>query len=165
VGDCGLRTVCLFPFPLPLVQFSKEKNFVRETRRAGSNYFKASSTPSTSPAPCLLPPEIALDMVLPLSHSEKTYRLCEDLIIPTQSTISIFPRPFTKLGNFPSTIQATYLSSLVTTHINHEYPSHEDRREAAGRLDAALESFGSTLIPPPGCAEGVYCGAYWMRTT
>jgi hypothetical protein len=57
VGDCGLRTVCLFPFPLPLVQFSKEKNFVRETRRAGSNYFKASSTPSTSPAPCLLPPE------------------------------------------------------------------------------------------------------------
>lgn len=72
---------------------------------------------------------------------------------------------FTRLGYFASTVQATYLSTLVTQHIQSKdrYPD-DVRREEAIKLDRALQAFSFTLIPPPGKAEGTYCGSYWMRT-
>jgi hypothetical protein len=75
-----------------------------------------------------------------------------------------FEREFTRLGYFASTVQATYLSSLVAQHIRSTDRDPDARREDTIKLDRALQSFAFTMIPPPGRAEGAYCGAYWMRT-
>jgi hypothetical protein len=110
-----------------------------------------------------------LEDLLPLIPGDNatSHPVSTDLITPdmtVESEIELFNRPFTKLGNFGSTIQATYLTSLVTHHTTSSHPSLESREEEAKKLDAALQSFACTLIPPPGRADGQYCGAYGLRS-
>ena len=110
-----------------------------------------------------------LDDFLPLilDDRETLYPVSTDLITPDMTAYEgaeLFSREFTRLGNFGSTIQATYLSSLVTRHITDESKCHASREDEARKLDTALQSFACTLIPPPGMADGQYCGAYGLRT-
>ena len=117
--------------------------------------------PFASQAPCL-------DDLLPLVPNEngESYPVSTDLVTPnlTDGQIELFNREFTRLGNFGSTIQACYLSTLVTAHITNTCTIPEDKQEEARKLDTALQSFGCVLIPPPGMAVGSYCGAYGLRT-
>lgn len=105
--------------------------------------------------------------ILPLApgDTKTSHPVSTDLVTPdnTGGGTELFNREFTRLGNFGSTIQATYLSSLVTDHIT-ENKGYEMREAEARKLDAALQSFACTLIPPPGKADGRYCGAYGLRT-
>ena len=110
-----------------------------------------------------------LDDFLPpiQGDTETLYPVSTDLITPDMTVYKgaeLFNREFTRLGNFGSTIQATYLSSLVTRHITDESKCNVSREDEARRLDMALQSFACTLIPPPGMADGQYCGAYGLRT-
>ena len=115
-----------------------------------------------SPAP-------ALDNILPVIFQDNkvSHRVSDDLILPDmidEGQPGLFDREFTKLGHFGSTIQATYLSSLVTSHITSGSDDSVAREAGTRNLDTALNSFTSTLIPPPGKADGRYCGAFGVCT-
>jgi hypothetical protein len=109
-----------------------------------------------------------LDDLLPLvpNGNETSYPVSTDLVVPDMigSGTELFNREFTRLGTFGSTIQATYLSSLLNSHITNTSKDYASKDADARRLEAALQSFGCTLIPPPGMADGAYCGAYGLRT-
>ncbi|KAG0648862.1 hypothetical protein D0Z07_4956 [Hyphodiscus hymeniophilus] len=110
----------------------------------------------------------SLEDLLPLvpNGNEKSYPVSTDLVTPdmTESCTELFERGFTRLGNFSSTIQATCLSSLLTAHITDTTKSYQEKESVAMKIEAALKSFGCTLIPPPSMADGAYCGAYALRT-
>ena len=111
----------------------------------------------------------ALNDLLPLvpGDSETTCTVSTDLITPDMTVYEgseLFNREFTRLGNFGSTIQATYLSSLVTRHITEDSKFDATREVETKKLDTAPQSFACTLIPPPGMADGAYCGAFGLRT-
>lgn len=109
-----------------------------------------------------------LDDLLPLvpNANGESYPVSTDLVTPdmTDGQTELFNRPFTRLGSFGCTIQACYLSSLVTRHITDASKSYSEKEVEARKLDAALQSLSCVLIPPPGMAEGAYCGAYGLRT-
>jgi hypothetical protein len=91
------------------------------------------------------------------------YRVSDDLITPDMvhdGQCELFNREFTRMGRFGSTIQATYLSDLVDSHITGDNEYHPSTEIQARKLDAALQSFFTTLIPPPGKADGQYCGSF-----
>jgi hypothetical protein len=95
-------------------------------------------------------------------------RVADDLLLPEQiettGELKLKNRGFTKLSVYSTIIQSTYLSSLVTRHVLDRSKGSDTREAEAARLDTALQSFGSSLIPPPGQANGDYCGAYAIRT-
>ena len=112
-----------------------------------------------SPAP-------ALDDILPKSpHSNEIYYVSDDLVLPDmadEGEDALFEREFRKMGRFGSTIQATYVSSLVSIHITSGDESNVSREAEARKLDIALQSFFLTLIPPPGKAVDIYCGPFGL---
>lgn len=95
------------------------------------------------------------------------YYVADDLLLPDdveETGSELKSSGFTKFGNFAATVQGTYLSSLVTHHVLGDYHDPKSRQTRAAKLDAALHYFAGALIPPPGEAEGSYCGGYGMRT-
>ena len=109
----------------------------------------------------------SLDDCMPLvPGDEVSYPVSTDLITPdmTDSGIESFDRRFTRLGNFGSTIQATCLSSILTRHITNTSKSYEEKEKESMKIDIALQSFGCTLMPPPGMANDTYCGAYSLQS-
>jgi hypothetical protein len=110
----------------------------------------------------------ALDDVLPLPGDNETCRrVSTDLVLPymvCEGRPDLFNRQFTRMTRFQSLIQATYLSSLVTTHINADAEYSPSRDTEVKDLDVALHSFCSALIVPPHQTTGRYCGAYGVRT-
>lgn len=108
-----------------------------------------------------------LDNILPRTSMGGDIRLSQDLITPAMTgnpILSLFDRPFTELGAFAATVETTYFVGLVGLHVNCRDRSAEEKDEDTSKLDAALHSMSRTLIPPPGCSIGQYCGAYAMRT-
>ena len=87
-----------------------------------------------SPAP-------ALDDILPKSpHSNEIYYVSDDLVLPDmadEGEDALFEREFTKMGRFGSTIQATYVTSLVSIHITSGDESNVSREAEARKLDIA----------------------------
>jgi hypothetical protein len=111
----------------------------------------------------------ALDDILPVTPdgSSALYRVSDDLITPDMvhdGQCGLFNRKFTRMGRFGSTIQAAYLSDLVDSHIAGGNEDHPSKEAQARKLDAALQSFFSTLLPPPGKADGQYCGSFGVST-
>jgi len=104
------------------------------------------------------------DDFLPLeSDEDNTYRVGHDLLLPPhidQSRSFFENREFTALSPYAATIQATYLLNLTTHHVLDVVKDPISRGYGTTKLDMALQSFGSSLIPPPGKAAGSYCGAY-----
>lgn len=70
----------------------------------------------------------------------------------------------TTLSPFSATLQATYISNLVTEHVLRGSKDPEIRQNETTKLDLMLQSFGGALIPQPGKAAGHYCGAFAVRT-
>ena len=97
------------------------------------------------------------------SDEDLLYRVGYDLLLPShidQSRSLFKTRDFTALGPYASTIQATYLLNLTTRHVLDVDQDASSKEYGTTKLDIALQSFGSSLIPPPGKAAGRYCGAY-----
>lgn len=111
-----------------------------------------------------------LDDILPLTalDGDLPHRVGDDLVLPGTSAISqigLHSRGFTRFGPFASSVQATYLLSLVMRHVlGGEINSTESRQRNLVELDTALHSFASAMIPPPGEGKGDYCGGYSMFT-
>lgn len=77
----------------------------------------------------------------------------------------VFDREFTRMSPFGSTIQATYISSLVANHISDRDEDPVSWETKAGYLDLVIQEFCSTLIPPPGKSIGSFCGSFGMIMT
>jgi hypothetical protein len=98
---------------------------------------------------------------------ETCHQVSDGLVLPhmvDEGRHDLFNREFTRMNHFQSTIQATYLSSLVTNLITAEVKDSTSRDAEIRNLDAALHSFCSALMPSPGKATGQYCGAFGART-
>ena len=111
----------------------------------------------------------ALDDALPISSQDKTTPVVsDDLILPhmiDEGNVDLLDRKFTRISPFGSTVQATYISNLVTNHIRNRSGDPVSWETEARCLDAALKAFASSLIPPPGKSIGLYCGAYGVIMT
>lgn len=121
--------------------------------------FEGNRLPYTSQDP-------TIDDILPLSplDGDIPRRVGYGLILPGTPEIletGLHSRAFTGLGPFASSVQATYLLSLVVRHVFHQ-KNDKDRVTKLLELDAALNSFAGSMIPPPGEARGRYCGGYGM---
>ncbi|CZR57315.1 uncharacterized protein PAC_07204 [Phialocephala subalpina] len=96
------------------------------------------------------------------------YRVKNEMLLPEDVDLSypgIEDRGSTRFGSFAAAIQMTYLSDLVTQHILDESKSPARREADAAKLDIALQNFSGACIPPPGKANGKYCGPYAIRTS
>ncbi|KAE8444877.1 hypothetical protein EG329_014125 [Mollisiaceae sp. DMI_Dod_QoI] len=96
------------------------------------------------------------------------YRVRDELLLPEDVNLAIpemTDRGFTRYGSFAAVIQATHLSDLTTQHVLDESKSPARREADSAKLDIALQHYTGACIPPPGKAEGKYCGPYGMRTS
>lgn len=103
----------------------------------------------------------------PALSDEEYHRVSDDLVLPSmvkEGKPELLSREFTRMSRFESTVQATYLSSLVMKHINISNDDHILRNKEFRNLDITLHSFCSALIPPPEKATGRYCGSFGVRT-
>lgn len=86
-------------------------------------------------------------------------RVSADLITPDMTEddgINLYDRPFTKSTPFDSSIQAIFLYDCTMKHVQTRFQKASERRADALRIDAALRSFGVSLIPPPHGADGQF---------
>ena len=93
----------------------------------------------------LLQPQLWM-IILPVifQDSKVSYRVSDDLVLPDtidEGEHGLFDREFTKMGQFGSTIQATYVSSLVSIHVTSGSDDSVSREAGARKLDIALKSF------------------------
>lgn len=103
---------------------------------------------------------------VPLKDGIK-YRVRDEMLLPEDVNLAFLDvedRGCTRFGSFAAAIQMTYLSDLVTRHILDESKSPARREADAAKLDIALQGFATACIPPPGKANGKYCGPYAIRT-
>ncbi|KAF4625498.1 hypothetical protein G7Y89_g12669 [Cudoniella acicularis] len=92
--------------------------------------------------------------LLPLqpSDGEDAPQVAADLLLPQQvkvENMKLQTRDFSKFTPFATTIQAVYLSSLVTEHVLNESRDSASRKADAAKLDAALQHFVSHFPPQP----------------
>ncbi|KAH8672510.1 hypothetical protein BGZ60DRAFT_374149 [Tricladium varicosporioides] len=94
------------------------------------------------------PPKVADDILLPQEFKQQETELNRDS---------------SRFAPFATTIQATYLSQLVTQHVLNSPKDPSTRKTEAAKLEAALQHFTGACIPPPGKAIGRYCAPYGIR--
>jgi hypothetical protein len=106
----------------------------------------------------------ALDDALPISTQDETPHIVSDgLILPHivgAGNLDLFNSGFTMISPFGSTVQATYISSLVTEHIRNYDKDPISWETEAQQLDLTIQSFCSNLIPHPGKSVGQYCSTF-----
>ncbi|KUJ22123.1 uncharacterized protein LY89DRAFT_394604 [Mollisia scopiformis] len=125
--------------------------------------FRGSGLPFASKGP---EPDDYLPLV-PLKDGV-TYRVRDEIVLPEDvdlENLDLADRGCTRFGPFAAVVQMTYLTDLTTKHILDESKSPEERVADAAKLDIALQHFSGACIPPPGKAEGKYCGPYGLRTS
>jgi hypothetical protein len=102
-----------------------------------------------------------------ISLDKNSYpRVADDLLLPEQIKDEVpllEAHGFSRFGPFATSVQATYLYSLVIRHLVETSKPSNVRKSDAAKLDATLSAFTGACIPPPTQAKGFYCAAFSIR--